>query len=91
MILTIELPDETIVKHEVLETTTLKEIASLVNVSNPVFFCYRWRDELGTLMSMTPSDQPISYFNTDSIALLDRNRIKEKDVPRYYNAITKGY
>jgi hypothetical protein len=91
MILTIELPDETIVKHEVLETTTLREIASLVNVSNPVFFCYRWRDELGTLMSMTPSDQPISYFNTDSIALLDRNRIKEKDVPRYYNAITKGY
>lgn len=91
MILTIELPDETIVKHEVLETTTLNEIARLVNVPNPVFFCYRWKDELGTLMSMSPSDQPISYFNTDSIALLDRNSIKEKDVPRYYNALKKGY
>lgn len=91
MILTIELPDETIVKHEVPETITLKEIAILVNVIEPVFFCYRWKDELGTLMSFTPSDQPISYFNTDSIAILDRNRIKEKDVPRYFNALTKGY
>jgi hypothetical protein len=40
---------------------------------------------------MHPSDQPISYFNTNSIALLDRNRIKEKDVPRYYNALKNGY
>jgi hypothetical protein len=91
MLLTIELPDETIVKHEVLDTMTLKEIAELVHVRDPVFFCYRWRDELGTLMSMTSSDQPISYFNTNSIALIDRNHIKEKDVPRYYNALKKGY
>jgi hypothetical protein len=91
MLLTIELPDETIVTHDVLETTTLKEISILVKVSDPVFFCYRWRNELGTLMSMHPSDQPISYFNTNSIALLDRNRIKEKDVPRYYNALKNGY
>jgi len=91
MILTIELPDETVVTHDVSETITLKEISTLVNVPDPVFFCYRWRDELGTLMSMNVSDQPISYFNTNSIALLDRNHIKEKDVPRYYNALTKGY
>lgn len=91
MLLTIELPDETIVKHDVSESTTLKEIANLVNVTDPVFFCYRWKDELGTLMSFTPNDKPISYFNTDSIALIDKNRIKEKDVPRYFNALTKGY
>ena len=91
MILTIELPDETIVKHNILETTTLKEIAVLVNLIDPVFFCDRWKGELGTLMSMSPNDDPIQKFNTNSIALVDRNHIKEKDVPRYFNAMTKGY
>jgi hypothetical protein len=46
---------------------------------NPVFFCDRWKGELGTLMAMSPND-PIQKFNTDSIALVDRNHIKEKDV-----------
>jgi hypothetical protein len=91
MILTIELPDETIIKHNISETTTLKEIADLVNLINPVFFCDRWKGELGTLMAMSPNDDPIQKFNTNSIALVDRNHIKEKDVPRYYNAMTKGY
>jgi hypothetical protein len=91
MILTIELPDETIVKHTVSETTTLKEIANLLNLTDPVFFCDRWKDELGTLMAMSPNDDPIQKFNTNSIALVDRQHIKEKDVPRYYNAMTKGY
>jgi len=91
MILTIELPDETIVKHNILETTTLKEIADLVNLIDPVFFCDRWKGELGTLMAMSPNDDPIQKFNTNSIALVDRNHIKEKDVPRYFNAMTKGF
>ena len=91
MLLTIELPDETIVKHEVSELTTLKEIASLVQLTDPVFFCDRWKGELGTLISMTPNDEPIYRFNTDSIALVDPNHIKQRDVPRYYNAMTKGY
>ena len=91
MLLTIEMPDESIVKHEVLETTTLLEIATLVNLVHPVFFCDRWKGQLGTLISMTPNDEPICRFNTNSIALVDRNHIKEKDVPRYYVAITKGY
>ena len=91
MILTIELPDETIIKHNILETTTLKEIANLVNLIDPVFFCDRWKGELGTLMAMSPNDDPIQKFNTNSIALVDRNHIKEKDVPRYFNAMTKGY
>jgi hypothetical protein len=87
--LTIELPDESIVTHHVESTITLHEIANLVHVENPIFFCSRWKDELGTLM--TPMDKPLSYFNTTSIVVLDRNQIKEKDVPRYYNAMTKGY
>jgi len=91
MILTIELPDETIIKHNISETTTLKEIAVLVNLIDPVFFCDRWKGELGTLMAMSPNDDPIQKFNTNSIALVDRNHIKEKDVPRYFNAMTKGY
>ena len=91
MILTIELPDETIIKHNILETTTFKEIAVLVNLIDPVFFCDRWKGELGTLMAMSPNDDPIQKFNTNSIALVDRNHIKEKDVPRYFNAMTKGY
>jgi hypothetical protein len=91
MILTIELPDETIIKHNILETTTLKEIADLVNLIDPVFFCDRWKGELGTLMAMSANNEPIQKFNTTSIALIDRNHIKEKDVPRYYNAMTKGY
>jgi hypothetical protein len=91
MILTIELPDETIVKHTVSETTTLKEIAKLLNLIDPVFFCDRWKGELGTLMAMSPNNDPIQKFNTNSIALVDRNHIKEKDVPRYFNAMTKGY
>jgi len=91
MRLTIEMPDESIVKHEVSDTTTLLEIATLVNLVHPVFFCDRWKGELGTLISMTPNDEPICRFNTDSIVLIDRSRIQEKDVPRYYNAMTKGY
>jgi hypothetical protein len=91
MILTIELPDESIVKHNVPETMSLKEIAVLVNLTDPVFFCDRWKGELGTLMAMSPNDDPIQKFNTNSIALVDRNHIKEKDVPRYFNAMTKGY
>lgn len=91
MILTIELPDETVVKHTIPETMTLKEIATLVQLPDPVFFCDRWKGELGTLIAMTPNDDPIQMFCTDSIALVDRNHIKEKDVPRYYNAMTKGY
>ena len=91
MILTIEMPDESIVKHEVSDTTTLLEIATLVNLVHPVFFCDRWKGQLGTLISMTPNDKPIHLFNTDSIALVDPNHIKEKDVPRYYEAMTKGY
>jgi hypothetical protein len=66
MILTIELPDETIIKHNILETTTLKEIAVLVNLTDPVFFCDRWKGELGTLMAMSPNDDPIQKFNTNS-------------------------
>jgi hypothetical protein len=91
MILTIELPDETIIKHNILEITTLKEIAQLVNLTDPVFFCDRWKGELGTLMAMSPNDDPIQKFNTNRIALVDRNHIKEKDVPRYFNAMTKGF
>jgi hypothetical protein len=91
MLLTIEMPDESIVKHEVLDTTTLKEIVSLVNLTEPVFFCDRWKGQLGTLISMTPNDEPIYRFNTNSIALVDRNKIRERDVPRYYEAMTKGY
>ena len=91
MLLTIEMPDESMVIHEVLDTTTLLEIASLVNLVHPVFFCDRWKGQLGTLISMTPNDEPIYRFNTNSIALVDRNHIKEKDVPRYYEAMTKGY
>lgn len=89
MLLTIELPDESIVTHTVKSTMTLNEIAILVHVETPIFFCSRWEGQLGTLM--TPMDQPISYFNTDTIVVLDRNCIKEKDVPRYYKAMTKGY
>ena len=85
------MPDESIVKHEVLDTTTLKEIVSLVNLTEPVFFCDRWKGQLGTLISMTPNDEPIYRFNTNSIALVDPNHIKEKDLPRYYEAMTKGY
>ena len=91
MILTIELPDETIVKHTVSEAMTLKEIANLVNLTDPVFFCDRWKGELGTLIAMSPNNDPIQKFNINRIALIDRNHIKEKDVPRYYNAMTKGY
>jgi hypothetical protein len=91
MLLTIEMPDESIVKHEVVDTTTLHEIATLVNLVHPVFFCDRWKGQLGTLISMTPNDEPIYRFNTNSIALVDRNHIKERDVPRYYEAMTKGY
>lgn len=91
MILTIELPDGAIVKREVVQTITLKEIALLVQIENPVFFCHRWKGELGTLISMIPNDDPLERFNTNSIALIDRNHIQEKDVPRYYNAMTKGY
>ena len=90
MILTIELPDR-IVKLDVLETTTLKDIAKMVYFHNPVFFCDRWKGELGTLIAMSPNDDPIKKFNTDSIALIDRNHIQERDVPRYYTAMTKGY
>ena len=91
MLLTIEMPDESIVKHEVLYITTLQDIATLVNLVNPVFFCDRWKGQLGTLISMTPNDEPIYRFNTNSIALVDRNKIHERDVPRYYEAMTKGY
>jgi len=90
MLLKIELPDQ-IIHIKVTETTTLKEIAELVNFKNPVFFCDRWKGELGTLIAMTPNDDPISKFNTDSIALIDRDHIQERDVPRYYTAMTKGY
>ena len=91
MLLTIELPDGSFVKHEVSDTTTLKEIAALVKLPDPVFFCDRWKGELGTLIAMSPNDDPIHKFNTDSIALVDRNHIKQRDVYRYYNAMTKGY
>ena len=90
MILTIELPDRK-VKARVSETTTLLEIANLVEAKNPVFFCYRWKGELGTLIAMSPNDDPIKRFNTDSIVLIDRYRIQERDVPRYYIAMTRGY
>ena len=91
MLLTIELPDEKIVNINVLETTTLEEISKLVGLNNPVFFCDRWNGELGTLIAMSPNNEPIEKFNTNSIVLIDREKIKEKDVPRYYNAMTKGY
>jgi len=90
MILTIELPDR-VVKVNVSETTTLKEIAEMVHLNNAVFFCDRWKGELGTLISMYPNDEVIKKFNTNSIVLIDRDHIQERDVPRYYNAMTKGY
>ena len=90
MILTVELTDR-IVKLDISERTTLKEIAEMVQFYNPVFFCYRWKGELGTLIAMSPNDEPIKKFNTDSIVLIDRDHIQERDVPRYYNAMTKGY
>jgi len=89
--LTIELPNGTLIQRDVSHSITLKEIAILVDIDNPAFFCYRRKGELGTLISMLPNDDPLERFNTDSIALIDRNHIQEKDVPRYYNAMTKGY
>ena len=38
MILTIELPDESFVKYNVEGNITLKEIAFMVHLKNPVFF-----------------------------------------------------
>ena len=91
MILTIEMPDESFIKLNVTETNTLKEIASMVKLRNPVFFCDRWKGELGTLIAMTPNDDPIQKFNTNAIVLIDRHHIQERDVPRYYMAMTNGY
>jgi hypothetical protein len=91
MLLTIELPTGKFIKINVEETTTLKEISVLVKLKNPVFFCDRWKGELGTLISMEQNDDPIQKFNTNSITLIDRDHIQEKDVPRYYTAMTKGY
>ena len=91
MLLTIELPTGKFIKINVEETTTLKEISVLVQLKNPVFFCDRWNGELGTLISMEQNDDPIQKFNTNSITLIDRDHIQEKDVPRYYTAMTKGY
>ena len=90
MNLRIELPDQTI-KVKISKMTTLKEIAAMVQLKNPVFFCDRWKGELGTLIAMSPNDDPIHKFNTDSIVLIDRDHIQERDVPRYYMAMTKGY
>ena len=91
MILTIEMPDESVIKLNVMETTTLKDIAAMVRLKYPVFFCERWKGELGTLISMFPTDDPIQKFNTNAIVLFDRYHIQEKDVPRYYMAMTNGY
>jgi hypothetical protein len=91
MLLTIEMPNRNFIKINVEETTTLKEITDLVQLKNPVFFCDRWKGELGTLISMEPNDDPIQKFNTNSIVLIDRDHIQEKDVHRYYTAMTKGY
>jgi len=91
MNLTIELPNGHFVKMPVSETTTLKDIAAFLHLKNPVFFCDRWKGELGTLIAMSPNDDPIHKFNTNSITLIDRDNIQEKDVPRYYTAMTKGY
>ncbi len=91
MLLTVEMPDESIVKLEVVPHTTLKEISLLVGIENPVFFCQRYNGELGTLMSMHSNNDPIEKFNTDSIALINRKQIQSKDVPRFYCAMSKGY
>jgi hypothetical protein len=91
MILTIEMPDETFVKLNVLESATLRDIASMLRLKNPVFFCERWKGELGTLMAMYPTHEPIQKFNTNAIVLIDRYHIQEKDVPRYYMALTNGW
>lgn len=90
MILTIELPDR-VVKLDVSETNTLRDIAEIVQFHNPVFFCERWKGALGTLIAMTPNDDPIKKFNTNSIVLINRYHIQECDVVRYYTAMTKGY
>ena len=91
MILTIELPNETIVTHHVEPTTTLKEIAEMVHVPSALFFCDRWKGELGTLMATIPNHDPIEKFNTNSIVVVDRNKILHKDIPRYHEAMTRGY
>ncbi len=63
----------------------------MVQFHNPVFFCDRWKGELGTLIAMSPNEDPIKKFNTNSIVMIDRNHIQERDVSRYYTAMTKGY
>ena len=95
MWLTIELPNCDTIKIEILDSTTLKEICQIVNVDtkNAVFFCDRWNDELGTLMTSSEHElyHPITRFNTQNIAIVDRTKILNKDIIRFNKAILQGY
>ena len=80
VLISVELPSNEIRKLTISNTTTLKEIADDLTISNAIFFCYRFEGELGTFMDYA-SNKLFSMFNTDSCVILDSAKIPDRDQP----------
>jgi hypothetical protein len=91
-IVTVELPSGNITKVGVDPETTLRQVALMLELDpgSLVFFIGRYEGVLGTLIGPS-SDAKFGNFNTNSIAILDKNAVREEDLARFTKACEQGY
>ena len=61
-----------------------------LNPENVVFFQSRYDNVLGTLMGPA-SDKEFGRYNTDSIVIVDKTKVADKNAARFKESQEKGY
>jgi hypothetical protein len=76
-IVTIELPTRAIIKVEIHPDTSLYDISRTLGLEpeHILFFCGRYKGEIGTLMGAGYENEPFKKFNTNECAIIDKRNL----------------
>jgi hypothetical protein len=76
-IVTFEFPTREIMKIDIDLDMTLREVALLLGLEpeHIVFFCGRYKGEIGTLMGAGFENEPFKKFNTNECAIIDKRNL----------------
>ena len=91
-LVTVEIPSGNITRVGIDPETTLRQVALMLELDpvSIVFFIGRYEGVLGTLIGPS-SDAKFGNFNANSIAIVDKNAVREEDIDRFTKACEQGY
>ena len=76
-LITFEFPAHEIVKMDIHPDTPLLEVCRALGLESEhiLFFCGRYKGEIGTLMGPGYSMDPFGKFNTNECAIIDKRNL----------------